>query len=163
MAYFPSDNYLFAEGVILDRLKELFPSGVHVESLGDVRELVQGNAHFPCVCVGYLGDGPAIGASIPLKDSGIPSLGFGKVIRSVQEWVVTVGAKDASTPRTSAKAREAAGKIYLRVLQGLQGFEVATGYYLRRAPFSGAAAAYFDGGHVFLTAQFNLAFDVRGE
>ena len=58
MAYFPEDNYLFAEAVLLDRLKELFPSGVHMDSLGDVRELIQGNALFPCACVGYLGDKP---------------------------------------------------------------------------------------------------------
>jgi hypothetical protein len=161
MGCFPNDNYLFAEEALLERLKELFPSGVHVDSLGDVRELVQGNALFPCACVGYLGDKPIARTADPAGTA--ISLGGGKASQVAQEWAVIVGAKDASTPRTSQKAREAAGKIYLKVLKGIQGHEAAKGRRFQRAPFAGASAAYFDGGHVFLTAQFNLVLDVVGD
>jgi hypothetical protein len=161
MACFPDDNYLFAEKILLDRLGDIVPAGTRVESLGDVRELVQGAAAFPCACLTYLGDQLVT----RLQDGGdsVRSLGSGKVCQAVQQWAVIVGAKDASTPRTSMAARERAGKILLKVLKGLQGFEVATGRQLRRAPFAGASAVYIDGGHVFLTAQFNLTLDISGD
>jgi hypothetical protein len=159
---FENGNYLFAEGKILARLRELFPegSGVAIESLGDVSELIEGTAKYPLVNLTYLGDQPA--HPVQGQAGTGASVGRGRAPQAVQQWAVIIGAKDATSPRTSLKAREAAGKMMLTVLEGLQGFCPAPNMPLARASFAGQPAIYYKGGHVFLTAQFNLVVDVVG-
>jgi hypothetical protein len=153
MGYFPDGNYLFAEAKILARLAEIFPpgSGVKIGSLGNVSDLLSGNYFFPSVSVIYLGDAPLE-----------KSAGRGAVKQAEQKWGVVIAAKNAQDPRTCFKAREEAGKMFLKAIEGLQGWEVAPMINLARAPFDGSPAIYADGGYVFLTAQFNITVDITG-
>jgi hypothetical protein len=166
MTSYPDDNYLFAEGVILERLRLEFPDNatpfIRVDTLGDIQEMIRGNYHFPSVNVVYLGDQPLSQTSLTTdKPSWANTLGNGLASQVTQFWGVVVATKDAKDNRTGVASRVEAGKIILRVLKALQGFAVMEGRRLIRAPFQGQTSLTMSG-HSFLTVQFNLILDILG-
>jgi hypothetical protein len=147
----PNDNFLFAEQILLDKISEIFPpdTGIKVDSLGLVADLVAGNYYFPSVLVNFIGEKPES-----------KTIGQNLVQQSTQSWVVIVAVKEVTTAKTGVKAREAAGKIFLKLIQGLQGYPVLPNITLKRVPV-GNPVIYTDG-HLFMTAQFEFTLDILG-
>jgi hypothetical protein len=166
MQLFPHENYLFVENVIVEKLQKLFLNDdpeVKISVLGDINHLLDGNYYFPSLNVYYLGDTPLIRTQNQQNMPSNQSLGSGRIIQVTQHWAVILAVKDASDPKTNSAVREKAGKYFLRVLVGLQGFEVVPYRPLIRVPFNGFSAQFITGGHAYLTAQFDVTFDIVGE
>ncbi|MDR2141750.1 MAG: hypothetical protein LBR11_08185 [Deltaproteobacteria bacterium] len=163
MSSFPEDNYLFAEQLIIDRLKQVMPPEINVGSIGDYADLAQSKVAFPNVSVLYLGDDPVIHSANTPGQRGVNTAGNGIACQVVQYWGVVVGTKEPTTAKTGFASRTEGGKLMLKVLKVLQGFEILPCMYLTRGLFRGNSSIYNESGYTFLTAQFNLTLDVVGE
>ncbi|MDR3154169.1 MAG: hypothetical protein LBW85_07875 [Deltaproteobacteria bacterium] len=144
------DNYLFAESAIAGRLaKALEPDKVPVECIGSTDDIAASRHRYPCVYVLYAGD-----------EVSETSAGRGEASRADQFWVASVCSANAGTLASGAAAREEAGKIFMKVLKALQGFEIASGRALTRV--SCPLPVTYENGHMFMAAQFKLSIDVQG-
>jgi hypothetical protein len=112
--------------------------------------------------VSYLGDYPTPNQGSGRQSGAARSVGGGAVVRATQQWLAIVGTKGPETPKTGRGGRAEAGVLFLKVLRALQGLEVSRHVNLERAAYEGSPALYLDGGFVFLTAQFNVTFDIVG-
>ncbi|MDR3152890.1 MAG: DUF1834 family protein [Deltaproteobacteria bacterium] len=146
---FPDGNYLFAEGPILARLRDALGADVWVDCIGTTDALASGTHRFPGAYVLYAGD--------VVSEKGA---GGGAVSQAEQHWVAAVGVKCAETQATGAKAREIAGKLFLKALEALQGLEVAPEMRLARTTCS--LPVMYVGGHLFMAAEFRLTVNVVG-
>ncbi|MDR1037303.1 MAG: hypothetical protein LBT40_12275 [Deltaproteobacteria bacterium] len=145
----PDGNYLFAEKVIVAKLKEAAGEDVHVECIGSTDDLQAAKHRFPGLYVLFAGDevSPA-------------QAGAGKAVQAVQHWIVSAAVRCSDTLGTGSAARETLGKLFLKVLVSLQGYEVAPGMTLSRTTC--ALPVMYESGHAFLAAEFLLTVDIAG-
>jgi hypothetical protein len=143
----PDGNYLFAEPLIVARLREKMPD-VHVAGIGESDELSLTKHRFPGIYVLFAGD-EVTGAA-----------GRGAASQAVQHWIVTAAAKSTDSLASGTKVREILGRLFCQALEALQGFEVAPGMTLVRTTCS--VPVMYESGHAFLAAEYLLTVDIRG-
>jgi hypothetical protein len=145
----PDGNYLFAEGAIIERLKAKMPPEVYITGARTSDDLLTTAARFPGVYVIYGGDDVA-------EKTG----GNGAAVQATQLWLVSLGVKTTDNLTTGAKARENSGKLFLTILEALQGYEVMLGRPLVRV--AAPAPILYVEGHFFQCACFSLLLDIIG-
>jgi hypothetical protein len=144
----PEGNYLFAEKVIVDRLKSKIPD-VYISGIGTTDDLKTSKHQFPGIFILYAGD--------EISDKHV---GNGKGSQAFQHWIVSVAAKSTEDLSTGTKVREIAGKIFHDMLVALQGFEVLPGRPLIRTD-TPLPIAYING-HIYAAASFLLTIEIVG-
>jgi hypothetical protein len=144
----PDDNYLFAESAIKARLAEKMPDE-YVESISDSDDLTSGKHRFPGIYLIYAGD-------IVSEQTA----GRGVASQADQHWIVVATAKDVKTLATGESGRAVAGKLFYKMLESLQGYEIASGMTLKRTTCP--LPVNYDNGHIFLAASFLLTVNIVG-
>lgn len=136
-----------AESKILERLRAVLPSDVHVGPLRELEEAPDMRQKAPAVWVIY--DGYTVGEFIPP----------GVVQKINQEWYVVIATRSAKGNGKVDSARDQAGQLCEQVLSALLGYHLGGGKYLR---LSEAPGPEYDGGYCHVPLAFTNPATFKG-
>lgn len=138
-----------AEEKLVARLRAILPAEVHVGTLDELEDVNDMRQKAPACWVIY--DGHTIGKRI---DS-VPN-----VAQVVQEWFVVIATKSAKSKGGNAEAKREASGLCTKVLEGLAGFDLGAGKYLR---VEDAPGPEYSAGYVHVPLAFSSAATFKGK
>lgn len=146
-----SDNYLFLEQLIIERIKSEVKGLKKVEGLSNLASLEGERQVVPAAYVIYLND---------VVSSGDNHQGALKKVQTItQEWAVVLTVNPADADKTGKNARQQAGVLLAEILKAMTGWKPdgATTAFSRAT--GRAAPSYFDSYFYYPVAfQINFIF-----